>query len=218
MFNRYSYVGNDPVNGWDPNGEYCNRINSGSEFCARSQRMADLHKNPRISSATTFALAASLALEELGSLDNATARFFTSPGTRTFLRGVSEGLEDLNIDEFSKISNGGGFSSGTKAQTDRKFVRMEQAFVQSKLDELKETNPTVYEQVVSESNRSLNSTFGHSKAFNSILDSAKKALGVDQLDFSNEDHRIAIGDATTSAIRDNQKVVCTGSRIESDGC
>ena len=126
QFNLYTYVANDPLNATDPTGMYCNAVNMGSQFCRRSQRMANLHADPRISSKTTFAAAASLTTEELGAIDNFTARFVTSPSTRAFLRESSAALEASNMGMFAAIRNGQGFSSGTRAENDTAFVRYEQ--------------------------------------------------------------------------------------------
>lgn len=90
--------------------------------------------------------------------------------------------------------------------------------MQSFLDGLNANDPGAYANLVEESNATLNSSFGKSGEYNRVLDSARASLGVQRLDFANQDHRVAIGDALTSAIRSNERVICTGSRIERSGC
>lgn len=89
--------------------------------------------------------------------------------------------------------------------------------VQGYLDGLAATNPDVRGQVVQQSNATLNSSLGHSDAFIDVLNTVRENLGRD-IDFANLDDRIAIGDAMTDAVRENQRVVCTGSRIERSSC
>ncbi len=180
--------------------------------------MADLHADPRISSKTTFAAAASMTLETLGAIDHFSSAIATSPSTRAFLRQSSAALEASNVTMFNAIRNGQGFSSGSIAENDAAFVRYEQGLVQGFLDGLNATDPGAYAKLVEESNATLNRRFGKSDQYNSVLDSARSSLGVEALDFANQDHRVAIGDALTSAIRSNEKVTCTGSRIKRSGC
>ncbi len=216
-FNRYVYVMNDPVNHNDPTGMFCNALNKGSQFCARSQRFANLAANPVISSRTTFLSAASVITEELGALDHFSARFVTSPDVRRNLRATSKLLEQSNTIMANAIASGKGFSGGTVAQNDAAFVRYEQGIVQGLLDGLQVTDPNTYANVVRQSNSTLNSSLGHSKQFNKVLDSVRSDLGRD-INFANKSDRIAIGDALTSAIRNDQKVTCTGSRIKRSAC
>lgn len=216
-FNRYAYTMNDPINNNDPTGMFCNALNKKSQFCARSQRFANLAANPEISSRTTFLSAASVITEELGALDHFSARFVTSPDVRSNLRATSKLLEQSNTIMANAIASGQGFSGGTVAQNDAAFVRYEQGIVQGLLDGLKVTDPDTYANVVGQSNSTLNSSLGHSKQFNKVLDSVRSDLGRD-IDFANKSDRIAIGDALTSAIRSDQKVTCTGSRIKRSSC
>lgn len=217
--NLYAYVRNDPINAFDPSGKYCNFINRGGAFCLRSQRMADLDRDPQIRDKTTFAAAASLILEELGALDESySASYFTSRSTREFLGAMSAALEKSNMAMFDAIRRGEGFSQASVAENDRAFVRYEQGLVQGYLDGLKATNIRAYNSLVKESNNTLNSAFGHSRQYNQILSSAREALGVSRLDFSDMTHRVAIGDAATAAVRADQNNTCTGSSIERSGC
>ena len=124
-FNRYAYTANNPVNAIDPTGGICRAINRGSSFCQRSQRFANLDRDPRIRSKTNFATAASLTTEEIGSIDLFGSPAFTSPSTRQFLRDLSSTLEVANNAAFSAIRNGQGFSSGSVAENDAAFVRYE---------------------------------------------------------------------------------------------
>ena len=55
-------------------------------------------------------------------------------------------------------------------------------------------------------------------AYSNAVSAAKENLGVEKLDFGNEAHRVAIGDALTDSIRKNQRVFCTGSRIARPSC
>jgi len=212
-FNRYAYVMNDPINANDPTGMYCNSLNARSNFCARSQLFANY--DAALSSKTTFFAAASLTTETLASIDGPMAGVVSSRSSRAHLRQLSSQLQNVNSNAAGKL-----FLSGSTSivQTDKKLVRMEQDFVQGYLDNLKGENLTEYEALVNDANASLNGIGRKVDAnYGKILDSVRSDLGRD-IDFSKKSDRVAIGDAVTSAIRNDSKVTCTGSRIKRSSC
>jgi hypothetical protein len=93
-------------------------------------------------------------------------------------------------------------------QNDRAFVRFEQSQVQGALNQLQETDPDTYNSIIENTNSALNGTIG--SAASSVLDptyakavsNARTNLGVENLDFANQDHRVAIGDALTDILRE----------------
>jgi len=104
------------------------------------------------------------------------------------------------------------------------MVRFEQRLVQAALDHLRANDVERYNRVMAEWRASLNgvvpmAALGRSdRTYANALQEAKEDLDVDEIDPTNEDHRVAIGDALTDAIRRNERVVCTGSRIARDSC
>jgi hypothetical protein len=116
------------------------------------------------------------------------------------------------------------FASGSRAQNDRAFVRKEQGIVQGQLDTLRASDPNLYNQIIGEVNSSLNGGGIQGIAaqaldpfYASVLGEVRADLGR-AIDFANIDDRIAIGDKLTGKIRENSKVICTGSRIERTSC
>ncbi|MEP5576175.1 MAG: hypothetical protein ABJP48_06980 [Erythrobacter sp.] len=93
-------------------------------------------------------------------------------------------------------------------QNDRAFVRFEQSQVQGALDQLHDADPDTYHSVVQNANAALNEvvpTLGSSfldPTYAEAVSNAKINLGVEDLDFANEGHRVAIGDALTDILRE----------------
>jgi hypothetical protein len=75
------------------------------------------------------------------------------------------------------------------------------------LNRLQESDPDTYNSIINNTNTALNGTFeaGVSSLFDptyaEAVSNAKTNLGVENLDFASEDHRVAIGDALTDILR-----------------
>jgi len=213
QLNLYAYVGNDPVNATDPTGMYCNGLNAGSLYCARSQAYADFDADPSISSKTRFFGAASLVTEALASLDGPGAFLGAKRETRSFLFSLSVKLEIANRGQLDTIRSG---SLGSGPAVDAKMVHFEQSIVQKSLDALQVSDPDRYAGVISSANKSLNG-ISPDRNYGNVVNGVRKDLGRD-IDFSKQSDREALGNALATAVRENSKVLCTGSRIARSSC
>ena len=193
--NRYSYSGNDPINNIDPGGNECIGLNGGSGFCRRATLYQ--HFQVKFRGTTDFFGAASQTTRMLAAVEIPGSGLTISGESRNFLREVSAQLEVLNVETALSIENG----SLSHADLDGYLVNLEQTNVQAALDTLRTTDPRKYQRVVSEINsllnakrvnRSLGRLYGSDRAYQNILDQVREDLGSD-IDFSNQDHREAIG-------------------------
>ncbi len=223
QLNQYAYISNDSMNAADPTGGICRDQNINSPSCWRSQQYANLHS--RFRRRTSFFGAASMTTEALGTADLNIVGWASglSNTTRGFLNATGAALFERNI----AAARTGSFDlGGSRVMNDRAFVRREQGLVQIMLDGLRTVDPAAYQQVVEEVNTTLNlnafqnatsTALGNDIAYRRILDQVRSTIGHD-INFADLNDRIAIGDALTDAVRGDEKVTCTGSRIRRDQC
>lgn len=148
------------------------------------------------------------------------ALLFTDASTRNFLNDVGVKLATEN-QKFAKAIEGG---SMTGPNLDSKMVHLEQSLVQKSLDGLRSSDPSLYLMVIDQANQSLNPTgaqaaaqgfFSTDAAFAKIVDKVRNDLG-GKIDFANQSHREAIGNALVTYIRETGGCDVTGGR--SNGC
>ena len=218
--NLYAYVGNDPVNGVDPTGNACT-VAAGTIFngyCNRARVYAAMDR--QVGNYTRFFAAAAATVTFLADFDSPVSRFFVSPYTRDMMRNISANLASSNS----------AWSAGIQAETfqggmrDRDFVHREQSQVQGMLDGYRSSNPGAFARSLSEINDYLNSD-GFAKGVASYLSTTDSAyVGVvgrvrenlgGRIDFSNQAHREAIGNALIGHIRSTGGCDVTGSHIKS---
>jgi RHS repeat-associated protein len=223
QMNLYAYVGNDPINATDPSGAVCRSQNISSGHCRRSQAYAHLH--PRYGRRTTFFAAASLTTEALANMDlRIVGRLDRiSSSTENFLNATGAALYTENM---NRLHSGEFDLGGTIQENDRAWVRFEQRLVQDRLDSFSASAPETYEEMIVEINRVLNlgfaeeigaDFFGNDRFYRGVVRQVRRDLGED-LDFSNLDHRIALGDALLDAVRESSSSICNRSRIKRAGC
>jgi hypothetical protein len=153
-------------------------------------------------------------------MNRAGAALFTSAGTRGFFAQVNRQLFEANRAHADRVVQPGR----SIRENDRAFVRFEQRLVQGALDNLRGLDESLYNRVVSEGSAALNGAVQSfamgitDSAYANAVSTAKENLGIENLNFGNEAHRVAIGDALTDSIRQNERVICTGSRIERESC
>lgn len=149
-----------------------------------------------------------------------------SSGTNDFLRDTGAFLFSQNM---SYLASGEYASHGSIAANDRAWVRHEQTLVQGRFDAYRAANgDDAYNAMISELNGTLNlggagrgyaSVFGIDQPYLEILDQVRSDLG-GSIDIGNYDHRVAIGDALTSAIREDRGGTYCGTQsdVSRGGC
>jgi hypothetical protein len=116
--------------------------------------------------------------------------------------------------------------NGTLAgkDVDSRIVEMEQTVVQEMLDDFSSNDPAGYDTLISEINAALNPSgvleivtqvYGTDKAYGTILDKVRDSLGSD-IDFANQSHREAIGNALIDHVRENGG--CDLTEMETYSC
>jgi RHS repeat-associated protein len=212
QINLYAYVGNDPINTTDSTGERCLSIATNTQFCRNAQLYANLDR--AYNGRTTFFAAASFTSEML----NYTTYPFSGVSETSvgYLRAVNGALANANFSRRDSLIR----SDSTQAANDRRMVRFEQRLVQAGLDSIRQADPAGYNRLVSDVNATLNSASAENSyltgsLYSEAIVSARKQIG-GNIDFANESHRVAIGDALTAALREAPGASCeimTGSRI-----
>ncbi|WP_298324797.1 RHS repeat-associated core domain-containing protein [Asticcacaulis sp.] len=221
--NRYAYVSNSPVNGADPTGLVCVAANRLSDYCRRAEiyRRFDM----KFYDQTRFFAAASMTTTMLASMDiPVLGGLAISSNARSFLSDVSASLEDAN----AKLAMSMETVRSRGGNIDLQLIRKEQDLVQGHLNNLRKNNIENYTKIVSEINNMLNSEDGFSSTMNAaaglvypserhyhnMLSRVREQIGGD-IDFSNQEHREAIGRQLVNDLRDNGGCDRTGSRIKS---
>ena len=133
------------------------------------------------------------------------------------MRAINAGLANNNFKHKDELIRPGD----SQAQNDRRMVRFEQRMVQTALNTIREQDPKGYDRMVREVNSTLNSgsaqsSFIAGSVYADAIASTREQIGGD-IDFANEAHRVAIGDALTAALREQPGRSCrqvTGSRIQ----
>lgn len=218
--NLYAYVGNDPINGVDPTGESCTVV-AGTIFngyCNRARVYAEMDR--RAGNYTRFFAAASATVTFLANFDSPAAPAFVSGYTRGMMRGISVGLARTNSAWYGAITSG----TFRGSMRDRDFVHREQTRVQGMLNAYQKQNPEQFAKSIAEINSFMNSdSFGKDvagalsstdRAYMGVLNGVREQLGGD-IDFANQGHREAIGNALIDHIRSTGGCDVTGSRIKS---
>ena len=216
--NLYAYVGNDPINGVDPTGQACTAI-AGTLFngyCGRARTYAAMDR--RVGNYTRFFAAAAATVTFLANFDSPFSP--VSDYSRNMMRSISVGLERANSSWFRSLSSG----TFRGSMRDSDFVDREQTRVQGMLDGFKAADPGAFASSVSEINSYMNSdgfakdlasTFSSTdRAYLGVIDGVRDQIGGD-IDFSNQEHREAIGNALIDHIRSTGGCDVTGSRIKS---
>jgi hypothetical protein len=211
--NLYAYVGNDPANGTDPDGQACVPINRQTAYCQRAEMYAAWDNT--VGAKTRFFAAASATMEMFGNLALFPIKYFIASGsTRSHMSAISTRIEAENRRMVREVP--GSRLSGVAL--DRALIHREQGVVQKYLDELKGKDPKAYSGFVSEVNSMLNggsgSPYSTDKVYLGVLDKVREKLG-GKIDFSNQSHREAIGAGLTSYIRSTGGCNITGSIIRS---
>jgi hypothetical protein len=197
QMNLYVRVGNDPINKVDPDGRRCLSIAPNTQFCQNAQLYANL--NRAYNGRTTFFAAASVVSESLNYVNYPTSG--VSERSANYLEVINRQLSNSNFMQRNVIVQSGS----TQLENDRRFVRFEQNQVQRSLDRLQKSDPSGYKTLISEVNSGLNgarasSGFLQGELYANAIADARAAVG-GKLDFSNKDHRVAIGNALTDALR-----------------
>lgn len=214
--NLYAYVGNDPLNAIDPSGRACIWLNSGSPYCERAGKYAQI--DGAVMAQTRFFAAASATVLSLASLDLPGSGQFVSAGTKHFMSSLSGRLEGLNGRIARDIQSGALRGAGL----DSRIVHMEQSVVQSALEDFKAADAQAYRSTVSQVNDLLNgrvaglsgNVLATDRAYNRVLEGVRSELGRN-IDFENQSDREAIGNAVIDHIRKSGGCDVTGSRIKS---
>ena len=210
QLNLYAYVGNDPINHIDVNGQVCwPLINASSTFCQRAERYDRINRNRAISSRTSFFAAAAAVSRALANVAIPGAGFRVDSRTRSFLDVVGRRLEAANIARARAIASGQIAVSASRVENDRAFVRYEQGLVQNSLNRL---SSDARSAAVANINNVLNGTnpIPGDRDFRQALSETRQELGRD-IDFGKYEDRVRLGDNLTDILRNNE--VCLGSRI-----
>lgn len=216
--NLYAYVGNDPVNGVDPTGKACTVVADTifNGYCDRARVYAAMDR--QVGNYTRFFAAAAATVTFVANFDSPLSP--VSSYTKDMMRNISVNLAGSNSAWFSAIRSG----TFQGSMRDRDFVHREQTQVQGMLDGYRSSNPRAFSQSIGEVNSYMNSDrFAKDVAsFFSTTDSAylgvvngvREKLG-GRIDFSNQAHREAIGNALIGHIRSTGGCDVTGSHIKS---
>jgi RHS repeat-associated protein len=214
--NLYGYVGNDPVNHRDPSGEACIGANGASAYCRRAELYRQFDSEFR--GQTRFFAAASMTVTMLANMSiPGFGGAFVSAGTRSFMAGLSDRLEQLNIGVAR------GLESGRIAgeRLDQRIVHREQSVVQEQLNGLQRANAAEYNRLIGETNSMLNprgaaaaaaGAYPSDRSYQQVLNGVRQDLGRD-IDFSRQSDREAIGNALIDRVRASGACTSVGSRI-----
>ena len=194
--NLYSYIGSDPMNGRDPNGNACIPANSGSSYCMRSYIYTLMDNS--ISGKTRFFAAAALTMSMMADLDLPSfTSSYISLSTKTYMSHISNNLQTMNMKTFEQVASG----SISAANLDYYLIHKEQNAVQYQLGIIEKMNPTGYKTMIGELNGLLNpglqvkagtGYLGIDQKYMGVLDRVRKGLGRN-IDFNKQSDREAIG-------------------------
>ncbi|MEQ1549246.1 MAG: RHS repeat-associated core domain-containing protein [Chakrabartia sp.] len=210
--NWYDYVDGDPVNRSDPTGTVCVPANGLSDYCRRGELYRRLDQ--KFSGQTRFFAAASMTTVMLANLSFPGLNTIVSSDTRRFMTGLSGNLESMNMRMARNIESGrlGG------AGLDARMVHAEQTVVQAHLNAL---GAGARNSIVSEVNSLLNpsgataaaaSFYRSDRGYQNILNGVREQVG-GKINFGNQSHREAIGNALIKELRSSGACTHTGSRI-----
>ena len=217
-WNLYVYTRNNPLAYTDPSGRACAFVfaNRSGAFCRRATLYTGL--DAKVRGHTRFFAAASAISQALANTDAWFGNALVDPGTRTSLLAVGGSLELLNRHIAESIQNG----SLSGPNLDAAIVHEEQTAVQRSLDELKQSDSDAYNQMISDANGLLNpgdfaEVIGRTlnasdDAMLGILDKVRRDLGTN-IDFGDQTHREALGNAVIEYIRRNDKCFVGGELV-----
>ena len=204
--NLFAYVQNNPIIATDPSGESCRRINSNGIYCTRTKAYILFNWLGRHSYDTNYFAGLAMTVQLYGSTD--LAPFGLGDGMTSDVKGamrqISTAIWEHNVGIVVQMHNGEFDETGRTLETN--LLMQEQNVLQGELDAIRSQNPTLYNKIIVQMNKNLNSPnilarnmFGSDQVFLQIVDNVRTSLGRD-VDFANIQDRLLIGQALVAYI------------------